>query len=278
MTKLRIEFLGTGGGRLVMATQRRRTAGLRFIYGDSLNVHLDPGPGALIFSNWMRLNPQKLDAILISHSHPDHYCDTEVLIEAMSHGTTQKRGFVVAPRSVLRGNEVCGPAISRYHQSLVEEVIELSVGGRAQLKELNITATKAHHSDPDGVGFRVGTPDLGDVAYTSDTELFDGIEEYYRGVRLLILCTMRPRGAPLPLHLSANDAIRLVGAVKPKCAVLTGFGMRMLAAKPHVEAEAIQKETGIPTIAADDGMRLVVGEKIEVGNRKKEASTWVVEA
>ena len=261
-----------------MTAQRRRTAGLRLVYGDRVNLHLDPGPGALIFSNWLRLNPQKLDAILVSHSHPDHYCDAEVLIEAMSHGTTQKRGLVVAPRSVLKGNEVCGPAISRYHQSLVGEIVELAAGYKTQLEELSIAATGARHSDPDAVGFRIGLPYLGDVAYTSDTELFDGIEEYYRGVRVLILCTIRPRGAPLPLHLSVDDAIRLVGSVKPGCAILTGFGMRMLAATAQVEAEAMERETGIPTVAAEDDMQLVVGEKIEVRTGKKEAVMKVIEA
>lgn len=261
-----------------MVTQRRRTAGLRLTYANSLNLHLDPGPGALIFSNWAGLNPQKLDAILVSHSHPDHYCDAEVLIEAMSQGTTRKRGLIVAPRSVLRGNEVCGPAISKYHQSLVEEVAELSAGGKVHLKELSITATGARHSDPDGVGFRIGTPDLDDVAYTSDTELFEGIQEHYRGVRLLILCTMRPRGAPLSLHLSVDDAMKLIEAVKPRCAAITGFGMRILTAKPEVEAEAMEKGTGIPTVAAEDGMQLVIGEKIEVRSGKKEAVMRTIEA
>jgi len=278
LNELKIHFLGTGGGRFVMVTQRRRTAGLRLNYGDRLNLHLDPGPGAIVFSNWAGLNPQRLDAILVSHSHPDHYCDAEVLIEAMSQGTTKKRGIVVAPRSVFRGNDVCGPAISKYHQSLVGDVVELSAGGKAQLKELSIAATGAHHSDPDGVGFRMGTPDLGDVAYTSDTDLFEGIEEHYRGLRLLILCTITPRGAPLPLHLSADDAVRLMEAVKPRCAAITGFGMRMLNAKPEKEAEAMEKETGIPTVAAEDGLQLVIGERIEVRSGKKEAVTRIIEA
>ena len=261
-----------------MVTQRRRTAGIRLLYGDRLNLHLDPGPGALIFSNWARLNPQRLDAVLVSHSHPDHYSDAEVLLEAMSRVTTRRRGLLIAPRSVLRGNEVCGPAISRYHLGLVEEVAEVSPGVEVGLGDLSITATRALHSDPDTVGFRIGTPHLGDIAYTSDTALFEGIEEYYHGVRLLILCTMRPRGAPLPLHLSVDDAARLVEEVKPRCVIITGFGMRMLNAKSEEEAKWMERETGIPTVAAEDGMQVTIGERIEARGRRKKDVPRIIEA
>ena len=278
LKELRIHFLGTGGGRFVMVTQRRRTAGIRLVYGESLNLHIDPGPGALIFSNWARLNPQRLDAVLVSHGHPDHYCDAEILIEAMSRGATRRRGLLAAPRSVLRGNEVCGPAISTYHQGLVERVAELSPGDEVQLGEVSIKTTRALHSDPDTVGFRIATEELGDVAYTSDTALFEGIEEYYRGVRFLILCTLRPRGAPLPFHLSVDDAVRLVEEVKPGCVFITHFGMRMLNVKPEKEAKEMEGELGIPTVAAEDGMQALIDERVEVRGRRKGALPRIIEA
>ena len=87
-----------------MITQRRLTGGIR-IMGDRVNLHIDPGPGALINSINAGLNPQNLDAIFISHCHPDHYADAEILIEAMTAGMTQKKGLLVATKSVLRGNE-----------------------------------------------------------------------------------------------------------------------------------------------------------------------------
>src|SRR3972149_10420786 len=106
---LQLHFLGIGGGRFVMVTQQRRTAGIRLVHG-STQVHIDPGPGALVFSNWAGLSPQKLDAVVVTHCHPDHYGDAEVFIEAMSHGTTRKRGILAAPTSVLRGGGGGGPS------------------------------------------------------------------------------------------------------------------------------------------------------------------------
>jgi len=112
--KVEIIFLGTGGGRFATITQKRRTAGIRII-SEALNLHLDPGPGALVHSVNEGLDPQKIGAIFVSHSHPDHYTDAEVLIEAMTRGMTRKRGVLAAAKSVLSGNDVCEPSISKYH-------------------------------------------------------------------------------------------------------------------------------------------------------------------
>ncbi|MEM2103124.1 MAG: MBL fold metallo-hydrolase, partial [Candidatus Bathyarchaeia archaeon] len=124
-----LRFLGTGGGRFATITQKRRTAGIRIITEDAkTNIHLDPGPGALIHSINAGLNPQKINAILISHSHPDHYTDAEVLIEAMTRGTTQKRGTLAAANSVLNGNPTCEASVSKYHQKMPQQTIAATPG------------------------------------------------------------------------------------------------------------------------------------------------------
>ena len=263
MAEVELVFLGTGGGRFATLTQKRKTGGIRFL-SKSLNMHLDPGPGALIYSLKMGLNPQKIKAVLVSHSHPDHYTNAEILIEAMTRGMLKKRGIVAAPRSVLFGNEESGPAISRYHQKMPEEVIEVKPGVVFQVGNTRIVTTEAKHSDPDAVGFRFEIPEAGDIAYTSDTEYFEGVGKAYEGVRLLILCVMRPSGKPWMGHMTPEDAIKIVEEVKPEMAVATHFGMKMIFSGPHRQVKLIEEKTGVPTLAASDGMRLRIGEKIRV--------------
>jgi phosphoribosyl 1,2-cyclic phosphodiesterase len=263
MAEIELVFLGTGGGRFATITQRRRTGGIRFL-SKSLNMHLDPGPGALIYSLRMGLNPQKIRAMLVSHSHPDHYTNAEILIEAMTRGMLRKRGIAAAPHSVLFGNEESGPAISRYHQQMLEKVIEVKPGVAFHVNNMRIVSTEARHSDPAAVGFRFETPDVGDIAYTSDTEYFEGVVKAYEGVRLLILCVMRPFGNPWMGHMTPEDAIKIVEKVKPELAVATHFGMKMIFSGPNRQVKMIQEKTGIPTLAASDGMRLKIGEKIRV--------------
>jgi len=276
LNPLMLHFLGTGGGRFVMVTQRRRTAGIRLVHGPT-QVHIDPGPGALVFSNWAGLSPLKLDALVVTHCHPDHYCDAEVFIEAMSHGATRRKGTLAAPRSVLSGSGGIGPSISTYHQGLVNDIETLSPGHVFPVKELGLAAVEARHSDPATVGLRLETP-VGAVGYTSDTGYFPELGDLYRGVRLLILCTMRPRGQPLHLHLSTDDALDIVKQAEPRCIALTHFGMKMLNADPDAEAAFLEEETGIPTVAAKDGMQLTLAEGIEVSGPRKKDGKRVIDA
>ncbi|MEM0357221.1 MAG: MBL fold metallo-hydrolase [Candidatus Bathyarchaeia archaeon] len=267
MAPYEIVFLGTGGGRFTTITQKRRTAGIR-ILGENLNLHLDPGPGALVYSISEGLDPQKLNAIFVSHSHPDHYTDAEVLIEAMTRGMTKKRGVLAASKSVLKGNSVCEPSISKYHQQMVEQVIEAVPNTRFQVADVTVSATEARHTDPDAVGFRFETREYGDFAYTSDTQYFEGIGKHYEGVRLLMLCVMRPAGKPWEGHMTTEDAIKIVEEAHPEQAVLTHLGMQMIFHGPAREAKLIEEKTGTPTVAATDGMRILFGEKIEVQTAK----------
>ncbi|MEM3622925.1 MAG: MBL fold metallo-hydrolase [Candidatus Bathyarchaeia archaeon] len=268
MSKFEIILLGTGGGRFATITQKRRTAGIRII-SESLNLHLDPGPGALVHSINEGLDPQKINAVFVSHCHPDHYTDAEVLIEAMTRGMTRKRGVLAAAKSVLSGNALCEPSISKYHQEMPEQKIEAVPNVKFQVGNVNVSVTEARHTDPDSVGFRFETEDFGDFAYTSDTEYFEEIGKYYEGVRLLLLCIMRPAGKPWKGHMTTNDAIKIVKATRPEQAVLTHFGMQMIFKGPASEAKLIEEETGVPTVAASDGMRINFGETITMQAGRK---------
>lgn len=253
-------FLGTGGGRFITITQKRQTGGLRILR--PVNVQLDPGPGAIVYANRARLDPSKTRAVVVSHCHLDHYGDAEVFIEAMTGGMIKKRGLLIAPRSVIRGNRICDPCISRYHQSMPERIVEVKAGDRVDIEQLHLIATKAEHSDPDTVGFRINMPS-GDVGYTSDTEYFEGLGKQYEGVRLLILCVLRPRGLPWKGHLSGDDADKIINEAKPEVSVITDFGVKMVYAGPSREAKTIENNTGVPTIAATDNMRVMIGKEIK---------------
>jgi len=262
--QIEITLLGTGGGRFATITQKRRTAGIRII-GNGSNLHLDPGPGAVVHSINEGLDPQKLNAVFVSHCHPDHYTDAEILIEAMTRGMTRKRGVLAAARSVLHDNDMgFGAAVSKYHQQMPERVIEALPDTNFQVGNINVLVTEARHTDPDTVGFRFETSEFGSFAYTSDTEYFEGVSKYYECVRLLLLCVMRPSGKPWKGHMTTNDALRIIEQARPELAVLTHFGMQMIFKGPAKEARLIEEEAGVPTIAARDGMRIEFGETIDV--------------
>ncbi len=255
---MEVFFLGTGGGRFAIVTQRRRTGGIR-ILSEKANLHVDPGPGALVHSIEQRLDPRKLTGVLITHVHPDHANDGNVMLEAMTGGAVKRQGFLVCARSVTRGNETVDPVVSKYHRKLPSMVAELKAGEKVSIGGFEIEAVKAVHYDPDTIGFKVRLPEGETLGYTSDTEYFEGVGEAYRSVDLLILCSMRPRGAPLRWHMSVDDAVKILEEARPRRAVLTHFGMKMLYdTSPQEEARYVEKVTGVPTQAAEDNMKIKV--------------------
>lgn len=266
---LQLIFLGTGGGRFATMTQKRRTGGIRILH-EKVNVHLDPGPGGLVYSIEAGLNPQKITGVIVSHCHPDHCNDAEVLVEAMTQGMTRKRGMLAAAHSVLSGGAQCEPSISKYHQAMPAQVVNAKPGTSFDIEDIHVSAAAARHTDPDAVGLRFETLNVGDIAYTSDTEYFEGIGKPYESVRLLILCAMRPAGNPWKGHMTSEDAVKIIEEAKPEMAALTHFGMRMIFKGPANEAKLIQQKTGVPTVAASDGMHIIVDEKISVQAPRKQ--------
>lgn len=235
-------------------TQRRMTGGLRIDGIDAKNIHIDPGPGALVRTYQFGLNPLKVDAVFVSHSHTDHYSDAEVMIEAMTRGMTRKKGAVIGSRSVIEGYKQYGPCISKYHLSK-SNVSVLEAGNRARLGNIHITGTKTVHGDPKAVGFNLKLEDFV-LSYTTDTEYFNELHEYHQGADVLIASVIRPRDEKIRGHMCTNDFIKLVGEVSPKIAIMTHFGMKMVFNDAKKEAKRVTDSTGVKTVAAYDGLKL----------------------
>ncbi len=258
---LELIFLGTGGGRIVMTTQMRWTGGI-VLRGNDTQIHVDPGPGALVRALDLGINPQKTDAIIVSHAHLDHYGDCQILIEAMARAATKKRGVLLGSSSALVGDEQYSRIISNYHLGLLEEKQVLTPGSSFSIKGIKITATPAYHSDPSTVGLVIEEKENGArIGYTSDTAYNQSLPLFYKDCELFILCCLRPFGKPWKGHLSTDEVIPLVEEVKPSLTVLTHFGAAFLKANPEKQAKIVEKKTGIKTIAATDGMSIKLEEK-----------------
>src|SRR5512136_1690911 len=264
----KITFLGTGGGRFATIYQARATGGIYM--EDQRNLHIDPGPGALVRMRSVGIDPLKTDAILVSHCHPDHYLDAEILIEAMTEGGTRKQGVLLASLSVIEGNGDFGPAISKYHLSKPKIVKIMQPFTKVSFKPLEIAATPSAHSDTSSVGFRIQTSG-GMISYVSDTQLVEQVIKAHRNSRLLIACVTRPLGQRIPHHLSTEDAGYLMEKCKPEMAIITHFGMRVIQENPETQAKWIEERSGVKTIAASDFMKVELKkDTIAVSNRIKQ--------
>lgn len=255
-----IVFLGTGGGRFATIHQTRATGG---IYIDSrLKLHIDPGPGSLVMMKNQNIDPTKTDGILISHCHPDHYCDAEVLIEAMTNGGSERRGFLLGSESIFGKIQNYRAIISEYHQKLTN-MLCAKPGDVFELGNDLISITPAFHSDPSTIGFLLHDA-FGKVAYVPDTTYNEKIAHANKDVRVLIISVTRPLNAGIEYHLCTEDATKLVNMIRPELAVITHFGMRMLKEGAEKQAEWIEKYAGIKTISATDGMKIHLEKEIVI--------------
>ena len=257
----KITFIGTGGGRFATIFQKRATGGI-YIADKGLLMHVDPGPGALVKMLDLGLDPTQTDILFVSHAHPDHYTDAEVLIDAMTLGGKNTRGLLIGSESVINGMEGYRP-ISFYHKKSVKDVKIAKPTDTFLLKEwYEMTVTPARHSDETTVGFKLALEN-GVISYTSDTQMFDGLAEAHKDSRVLIVCLTRPLNGNIPFHMDSESAVELIAAVEPEIAILTHMGLKVLSNVSY-QANWITKNSGIPTIAAFDGMRLYIDDKIEI--------------
>ncbi|VVB75852.1 Ribonuclease Z [Candidatus Tiddalikarchaeum anstoanum] len=249
-------FLGTGGGRFVTPTQLRATGGIVYKTGNH-QIHIDPGPGALLRCKECKINPFDTDIIIVTHTHIDHSNDLNIMVEAVTKSTMEKRGTLITVNSVLEEK-----VLSEYHRKLLGKIAILKPGETLELEGLTIEATKCKHSHEEVIGIKFKTKDY-TIYLTGDTKNYPGFEKNFEGADLVIANAALPASRELPYHMSTKDLIETLKLVKdkPGKVVITHFGHEMINLGPEVEAERIEKETGVKIEAAKDGMVLTLQHK-----------------
>ena len=105
------------------------------------------------------------------------------------------------------------------------------------------------------MGFKFFTPSF-TLSYVGDTEYFADLPGHHSNSDIILMNITSPAGTQARKNMNSDDAVKLLRKAKPKLAIITHFGVKMLAADPLNEARYIQKETGMQVIAAKDGMKI----------------------
>ena len=253
-----VTFLGTGGGRMVVLNQMRKSGGF-WLKLDDANILHDPGPGSLVMVHQLGMRPRELDAIVLSHRHIDHSNDVNVLIEAMTGGGFNPRGQLIVPPDCLDSD----PVILQYVRSFVK-IIEIRKGMEMTLKDIKMRfpIENMHPVKTYGV---IYTFKSGRLGYIPDTEYFPELADAYAGVDYLILNVVRMKTNKRICHLNMDEAADLIDKIRPQKAIMTHFGLQVLRSSPERQAKLISEKTGIEVIAAQDGMTV----NLEDSNIKK---------
>ena len=239
----------------MIINQHLATGGLWFnLNGTEFLV--DPGPGCIVHTRNLKLEPEQLKAIIVSHRHLDHTADVNIMAEAITRGGHRSGGSLYAPNDAL----VTEPIILEYLKKRLNHVETLHAGGAYSFENVNFSTPVAHQHGVETYGF-LFEHNKHSIAYITDTRYFDALIDNYKADVLMLNVVFTEKkelvrkDSKLPIdHLSVPEAEVLIKEINPKVAIMTHFGMAIWQANPTQVAAQMSANIGIPVIAARDGM------------------------
>lgn len=254
---MKLHFLGTGGGRFVTASQNRKTAGMILETEDTM-IYIDPGPGALVHSQ--SFETEKIDGIVVSHSHLDHDNDAEALIEKITQ-LHENPCIIAGSESVLNGHGDIEKSVSEYHKSMCSKVYNLSEE-EAEIGGLEIEAQEMFHTDPKCVGLKISDREK-KFGFWTDTGFSDELLDFYEDCDTLIINCHRPRNANLRGYTSLDEVPDIVKSSDASTAIITHFGKKFLDSDMEEEKAWIKEQLDKKVIFAEDGMTFPGDRKLD---------------
>jgi ribonuclease BN (tRNA processing enzyme) len=206
---LRLDVVGAGPAY----TDRPGAAGAAYLVRDgSTAILLDLGQGAFPRLAGL-IDPATLDAILISHLHPDHFIDLVSMRHFLRWGPHHPRRVrVVGPQGL-------GDRLDALHAepgfSAAALDIELLVPGSARIGTLAVDVARVTHNG-DSFAFRVGRDRAPGLVYSGDCGRADDLDPLLKPGDTL-LCEVSFGPGPVP-----SDAAHLDGPAVGALAARTG--------------------------------------------------------
>ena len=244
---MKLTFMGTAGARFMVAKQLAASGGLYLEEGRT-RFCMDPGPGAIVQYAKRKIDPARLDGILLSHRHLDHCGDVNVMIEGMTEGGFRPKGTLFCPSDALDED----PVVLQYVRRWPDHVVRLEAETDYKVGDIRFRTTRRHPHGAETYGFLLGDRQIG---WVTDSDWYDGIAGDHAADVMILHTVLLEARAELP-HLSIPEAERIIAEAQPKLAILTHFGMTVWRAHPWELAEAMTERTGVQVKAARDGMAI----------------------
>ncbi len=233
-----ITFLGTAGDAFVLSKQQRLAGGI-VIQVQNMQIHCNPGPGALVAAMQQKIDIRNTSMIILTDDQFIHTHDADAILGVMTLGGFDAKGLLFIPESMKDKLQF---------QSTVEKTIILSEDARIACNDVQIQAIKIKSKDKHAVGLRIIAPTFS-LGYTGKTKYFARLSEAMKDVEILIL----ELSGDVKEGLSVADAEVLIAAVKPQLAVLTNFGVDVLKNDILEMTRNMYQRTGVQIIAAKEG-------------------------
>lgn len=246
---MKITFLGTGTCH--QQPERSTTS----IDCDGWGTHflIDVGSGALRRAREAEIDPDTIEAVFLTHFHPDHSADLIPLIHMYQYNFPQ-------PRS--RPLHIFGPAgLEKTFNELLRLMLPEAVGklrfpvelheiGNSQIEfgHVGVVSRVVTNSDYlTCLGYRFSA-NKKSFAFTGDSSPCPALSELGKGVDLYVMDCTRPNDQPVDVHLTPAQDAKIAQAAGAKELILTHIG-------PHCAGRDLKEEAsefeGEVTVAED---------------------------
>jgi ribonuclease BN (tRNA processing enzyme) len=246
-------WIGTGTG--IPRLDRRGPSTLVEAAGSRIAVDL--GLGSLHGLLLQGVRHAELDAVLVTHLHPDHTCELAAFFFAANYDEEPRRrrlllvggaGFGAFLEALQRAFH---PWLEPKHYEL--EVKELSPGSALGFGALRCSAGPASHiASSLAYRFECGGSSL---VLSGDTGPCPALEGFARNVDVLALEASLPSGESTAQHLNAAQAGSLARAAGARLLVLNHLYPAADRAEPEASARA---SFGGEVLVASDGLKLAI--------------------
>jgi ribonuclease BN (tRNA processing enzyme) len=247
-----IIFLGTAGDSFVLSKQEMFAGGI-IIQAENTQIHLNPGPGALVAAALARIDIRKTSAVIVTDNTLLHSHDTNVIIDIMTSGCFDAKGLLLGAKTALtQEKQEILPRIAKEYQNAVEKTIVLQEEIRINYNDVQIEAVKIKNTDKSAVGIKIITP-LFSLGYTGNTKYTTKLHEAFADVEVLIVELPLRHEEKKEEGLCVEEAEKLIREVKPQLVVLTGFGISILKEDILELTREINRKTNVQIVAAKQG-------------------------
>jgi ribonuclease BN (tRNA processing enzyme) len=205
---------------------------------------IDFGATSLVALKRMGLDPNKIDGVVISHLHGDHFGGLPfLLLDAQFDSRRDTPLTIVGPiglRERLRATqEVFFPGSSKNAWRFALDIVEVACGTPCRVAGLDLlTFEVIHPSGAPATALRM-TDGVRTLTYSGDTSWTDRLSEAASGADLFIVECYRLRNAPAN-HLDLATLEEKHALLKVRRTLLTHMSGEVLADIPAVEAKGYE--------------------------------------
>ena len=179
-------------------------------------------PQALMALHRVEVDPNEIEAVVLSHHHGDHFLGMSSLLLHWKHMGRDKPVTIVGPPETARLARQIGETVypGLFESEFGIEWRELVSGDSATVGDLTVEAVAVEHDDRLSLNLGYHAQLGGErFAYTGDTRRCDAVMDLARGADVLI-SECASRDIPIPVHMNLVDDIPEVHAAMSTSAKL----------------------------------------------------------